>query len=79
MWEREFFDQTEGRFELCEDEAMLANGVLTMVLKRFGMSWLSQIECDWDQGPLGPCHDHSMPVFQNSWGHHVGQCPQRVR
>ena len=37
MWEREFFfDQTEGRFELCEDEAMLENGVLTMVLKRLG-------------------------------------------
>lgn len=35
MWEREFFfDQTEGRFELCEDEAMLENCVLTMVLKK---------------------------------------------
>ena len=86
MWEREFFfDQTEGRFDLCEDESMLENGVLTMVLKHLG---------DFKLGALGipgssthvcgmkvvpqrrdprkiPCHDHPIPVFQNSWGHHV--------
>ena len=37
MWERDFsFDPSEGRFELCEDEATLENGVLTMVLKLLG-------------------------------------------
>ena len=35
VWEREFlFDHSDGRFELCEDEAELENGVLTVVLKR---------------------------------------------
>eukprot|EP00435_Cladocopium_sp_Y103_P026848 s1653_g6.t1 len=35
VWERDFlFDPTEGRFELCDDEATLENGVLTMVLKK---------------------------------------------
>ena len=42
VWEREFFfDHSEGRFELCEDEATLENGVLTMVLKRLGLLSLS--------------------------------------
>ena len=34
VWEREFlFDHSDGRFELCEEEACLRNGVLTVVLK----------------------------------------------
>jgi HSP20 family molecular chaperone IbpA len=35
VWEREFsFDNKEGRFEMCEDEGGLKNGVLTVVLKK---------------------------------------------
>ena len=37
VWEREFlFDHSDGRFELCEEEADLENGVLTVVLKSLG-------------------------------------------
>ncbi|CAK9059423.1 Uncharacterized protein SCF082_LOCUS31486 [Durusdinium trenchii] len=35
VWEREFlFDHSDGRFELCEEEAELEAGVLTMVLRK---------------------------------------------
>ena len=34
VWEREFlFDHSDGRFELCEEEAKLEDGVLAIVLK----------------------------------------------
>ena len=37
VWEREFlFEHSDGRFELCEEEADLENGVLTVVLKFLG-------------------------------------------
>ena len=38
VWEREFlFDHSDGRFELCEEEAELEAGVLTMVLRWLGI------------------------------------------
>lgn len=62
MWEREFFfDQTEGRFELCEDEAMLENGVLTMVLKKAPAASQGALGQSTGSTPGCPCTRKTAP------------------